>query len=437
MLKSANATGIGSTLKRASQRLKLPAVVRSREKDEQSSPAKAAQQTHSIAIQQRSNRAAASDIHPFQEVMGGGTGWARPEYGAYYASSVSVYSAIKLRAEAISRPPARLFRPNSQGSKTPVEETHPAQQLLNRINHWYTRGDLWRATEIYLNLWGSAFWALDRDEDGRREIWPLRPDRMSILPDRKRHIRGFVYQGQNGPVPYTPEEVIWMRYFNPLEEYAGLSPLAPARLSVDMGNDGLRFNRNFLRNSAQPNFLLLTNDDMTDAEVEDFYNRWEARYQGPGNAHRPAIANFIRDIKTLGLSHKDMDFIGSLRWSLEEVSRAFGVPKPLLSDLERATFANVNAAERIFWRNTIVPELRFLEEQLSRMLMPRLGYPDLTLEFDLTAIEALQEDENRRVQREVQLLDRGVLTINEVRRQRNLPDVAWGDTWSNTPNSEG
>ena len=151
-----------------------------------------------------------------------------------------------------------------------MEETHPAQQLLNRANRWYTRGDLWRATEIYLNLWGSAFWALDRDEEGVREIWPLRPDRMSILPDRKRHIRGFVYQGQSGPVPYTPEEVIWIRYFNPLEEYAGLSPLAPARLAVDMGTDGLRFNRNFLRNSAQPDFVLLTNDDMTDAEVEDF-----------------------------------------------------------------------------------------------------------------------------------------------------------------------
>ena len=151
-----------------------------------------------------------------------------------------------------------------------MEETHPAQQLLNRANRWYTRGDLWRATEIYLNLWGSAFWALDRDEEGVREIWPLRPDRVSILPDRKRHIRGFVYQGHSGPVPYTPEEVIWLRYFNPLEEYAGLSPLAPARLAVDMGTDGLRFNRNFLRNSAQPDFVLLTNDDMTDAEVEDF-----------------------------------------------------------------------------------------------------------------------------------------------------------------------
>ena len=104
---------------------------------------------------------------------------------------------------------------------------------------------------------------------------------------------------------------------------------------------------------------------------------------------------------TLGLTHREMDFIQGLRWSLEEVSRAFGVPKPLLSDLERATFANINAAERIFWRNTMVTEMRFLEEQLTRQLLPKLGYPELQLEFDLTAIEAMQEDENAKVGREV------------------------------------
>ena len=396
-------------------------------------------QEGSGGIVRRGNRATAAGLSPVGELFGAGGGWSNTEFGQYYTGSVSVYAAIKLRADAVSRPPVQVYRQAADtrgtggargtgGTRLPVASDHPAQMLLDRVNPWYTRGDLWQATEIHLNLWGQAFWALERDETGRREIWPLRPDRMTILPDRRSHVRGFVYRGSGGvPVAYTADEVVWLRYFNPLEEYAGLSPLAPARLSVDMGGDGLRFNRNFLRNSAQPDFVLLTDAQLTDSEIEEFYNRWEARYRGPQNARRPAVANFIKDIRTLGLSHRDMDFIRGLRWSLEEVSRAFGVPKPLLSDLERATFANINAAERLFWRNTIVPELNFLEEHLNRMLLPKLGYPELSLEFDLTAIEALQEDENSRVNRQMQLLDRGVLTINEVRRQRNLPDVPWGD----------
>ena len=381
-------------------------------------------------VVQRANRAAAGNRLPGDESAGvgaGGEGWARPEYGRYMATSPSVYSAVRLRSEAVTRPPLRVYRTEPSGRRVLVEPSHPVARLLERVNPWYTRADLWRATEIYLCLWGAAFWAIERGEDGEPELWPLRPDRMAVIPDRRRYVRGFVYRGAVEQVAYTPDEIVWLRYFNPLEEMAGLSPLAPARLSADMGHEGLHFNRHLLRNSARPDFLLLTNQEMNDAELEDFYARWEQRYQGPGNAHRPAVASAVRDVKTLGLSHRDIDFIQGLRWSLEEVSRTYGVPKLLLGDFERATYANVQASERMFWRNTVVPEVKFLEEQLNRSLLPRLGYPQLTVEFDLSVIEALQEDENSRVQRETALLDRGVLTINEVRRERNLPDVPWGD----------
>ena len=382
----------------------------------------------------RANRAAAANRLPADESAGIGTGaegWARPEYGRYMATSPSVYAAVRLRAEAVTRPPLRVYRTESSGRRALVEPSHSVARLLERVNPWYTRADLWRATEIYLSLWGSAFWAIERGEDGEPELWPLRPDRMAVIPDRRRYVRGFVYRGAVEQVAYTPDEVVWLRYFNPLEEMAGLSPLAPARLSADMGHEGLHFNRHLLRNSARPDFLLLTNQEMNDAELEDFYARWEQRYQGPGNAHRPAVASAVRDVKTLGLSHRDIDFIQGLRWSLEEVSRTYGVPKLLLGDFERATYANVQASERMFWRNTVVPEVKFLEEQLNRALLPKLGYPQLAVEFDLSVIEALQEDENSRVQRETALLDRGVLTINEVRRERNLPEVPWGDGHDN------
>ena len=334
--------------------------------------------------------------------------------------------ALRLTAGEMAPPvhsPADPQTGKSDRGWIPVDSSHAVQQLLDRVNRWYGRGELWRATEIYLSLWGSAFWALEHDDRGRWEIWPLRPDRVRVLPDKHRYIKGYVYQGLMGPVAYTPEEMIWIRYFNPLEEYAGLSPLAPLRLSADMGLDALKFNRNFFKNSAQPDLIFTTEEAMTDDEVEDFYQRWEKRYGGPGNAHRPAIASFIKDIKTLGFSQREMEFIQGLRWSLEDVSRVYGVPMPLLSDLQRATFANINTAERLFWRNTMIPEMKFLEEKL----LPILGYPELRIEFDIRAIEALQEDENSLVERNVKLLDPGVLTINEVRRLRNLPDVPWGD----------
>ncbi|MCH8226771.1 MAG: phage portal protein [Chloroflexi bacterium] len=360
--------------------------------------------TPAPGVQQRNNRAAASDVDRFQGLSGPGNGWARTEYGDYYATSVSVYAAVKLRADALSRPPVRVFRHTAEGARLPVERSHPMQELLDRVNPWFSRGDLWRATEIYLNLWGSAFWALERDENGRWEIWPLRPDRVSVLPDASRYVRGFVYQGRNGSVAYTPDEIVWFRYFNPLEEYAGLSPLAPVRLSVDMGMDGLKFNRNFLRNSAQPDFFLLTNETMTDSEVEEFYNRWEARFRGPANSHRPAIASFVRDIKTLGL-RTDMKSspamkaagtpreilrvlpvtvsLGDRHWSTQRRSsgaaffnrastRPLSAPNASMAAWDLASVVNAE-----FWRSH--SSLRWARLALSRALAPAKASSDTWL----------------------------------------------------------
>ena len=365
----------------------------------------------------KANRTSRVDVDRYSETSGVGQDWAKTVYGSYYASSVPVYSAIRVRSEALARPGVTALARDGSSGWIPVSPDHPVQQLIDRVNPWHTRGDLWRATETYLSLWGSAFWALEPDDEGRWEIWPLRPDRMRVLPDRHRYVKGYVYMGVTGPVPYTRDEVVWFRYFNPMDEYAGLSPMAP-----------LRFNRNFFRNSAQPDVIFTTEEGMTDDEVEDFYQRWERRFRGPGNAHRPAIASFIKDIKTLGFTHREMEFVQGLRWSLEDVSRTFGVPMPLLSDYQNATLARTSTQRNvIFWRNTMIPEMKFLEEHINEKLLPMLGHSGVRVEFDLADIEALKEDENDRANREALLLDRGVLTINEVRRSRNLPDVPWGD----------
>ncbi len=294
-----------SLLTRLSQTLKGAALVR---RGRTGSPPATPPDASNVRVE-RANRASAADRRPAEDRMPAqavdpSQGWARPEYGQYMATSPSVYSAVKLRSDAITRPPLLVYRGGSSDSprlRTRVEQSHPVVRLLGRVNPWYTRGDLWRATEIYLCLWGAAFWAIERGPDGEAELWPLRPDRMVVIPDRQRYVRGFVYRGNASPVAYTPDEIVWLRYFNPMEELAGLSPLAPARLSADMGHEGLQFNRNLLRNSARPDFLLLTNQELNDTELEEFYARWESRYQGAANSYRPAVASAVRDVKTLGM----------------------------------------------------------------------------------------------------------------------------------------
>ncbi|MEE8362453.1 MAG: phage portal protein [Dehalococcoidia bacterium] len=363
---------------------------------------------------------------------GTGSAWADHRYAEYYVTSSAVHAAVKVRAEAVGRPSLRVHLVDAAGRREPAGPSHPLQALLDRPNPFWSAGELWRATETYLSLWGSAFWGIERDESGRvAELWPLRPDRMRVLPDTDRYVRGFVFDVGGRRVAYLPEEVVWFRHFNPLDEFSGLSSVAPARAAVDMAAGAMLFNRAFFSNSATPGDLAITTEETpTDDEVEEFYARWESRFTGPGRAHRPILLSRGMDAKRLGLSHRDMEFIEGLKWSVEEVSRAFGVPKAFLSELQDATLANIDTEERFLWRNTMVPEMRLLEDVVNRSLSPLFDVPGerpARVEFDLSVIEALHESETARVERLVRLVEAGVMTVNEVRADRGLPDVDWGD----------
>ena len=128
-----------SILRAAYQRVKTSAPLAAFAAKLTSGRSRLSREGGSGGIQQRSNRAAASDLTWLDGFSGSGTGWARTEYGEYYATSVSVYAAVKLRAEALSRPPLQVYRRDAQGIRLPVEQTHPMQRLFDRVNHWFTR----------------------------------------------------------------------------------------------------------------------------------------------------------------------------------------------------------------------------------------------------------------------------------------------------------
>ena len=357
---------------------------------------------------------------------GTGDAWAKSTYGEYYATSVSVYSAIKLRQEAIARVPLRVHLETADGLEQ-VDPQHPLQQLLDKVNRWWTRGDLWRATETYLSLWGSAYWALVREGTTITEIWPLRPDKMKVLPDEQEYIKGFVYGSGAERRAFAPDEVVWFRYFNPLDEYSGLSPIAPVRLSVDMGVDALKANRFALANDTTPGMIISVNDTPTDEEVLSFYQRWEQRFMGPSKSRRPAILGEGMTASNLGFSPKDMMALESMRWSVEDVARTFNVPMPMLHDLSRATYSNIETARKSFWEDCISLQLRFYEEELTEMLLPLYGDEGLVVRFDTSGVEALQEDEDARAGRREKYVKSGIMTINEVRGEMGMEAVEWGD----------
>ena len=97
------------------------------------------------------------------------------------------------------------------------------------------------------------------------------------------------------------------------------------------------------------------------------------------------------DWKEMGFSPKDMDFIESKNMAAREVALAFGVPPMLLGIPGDNTFANFTEANRSFWRQTVVPLVLRVADNLALWLEPHAG-GTLAIAPDLDQVEALSAD---------------------------------------------
>lgn len=355
------------------------------------------------------------------------------EYGAYIATSNGVYACASLRADLLASLPMRLYK--GQGDKRAEVTTGPVRELMDRVNPHWTRGRLISMTELTLCLWGEAFWFAERGESGRlppRELWWAKPDRVRVVPDPVDYVRGFFYQPVNGgaEVFYRPSEVIWLRYPNPVDEWHGLSPLAAARLSADTASAAMHSNRNLFSHGIQLSGMLLPpkGTTLTPEQCADLEKGLARRFSGAGNAHRWAVFPYEYQVETPTLSPKDAEFLGALKWSLEDICRAYKVPLDLIGG--QRSYENVNAAQKAMWTQCILPEARFIASEVTEQLLPMFpGSGVDSAEFDASDVDVLQEGHGEQWTRAKEQIATGAITVNEWREAEGLAPVAWGNVW--------
>ena len=126
----------------------------------------------------------------------------------------------------------------------------------------------------------------------------------------------------------APDEVIWDRYYNARDRSKGLAPLLLAAMPADMQREMLRFNRTFFRRGAvHSNLAFFLSELATSRQIDEFLERWDQRYAGADNAHRPVVGVGKGSVQNLGMSNADMEFIAGLSLTREMIADALGSPR--------------------------------------------------------------------------------------------------------------
>ena len=125
----------------------------------------------------------------------------------------------------------------------------------------------------------------------------------------------------------------------------------------------------------------------------------------------------------MSLSPKDMEFLEVKHTAAREIALAFGVPPMLLGIPGDNTFANYQEANRVFWRQTVLPLATRVGCAVRQWLAPVFG-ASLRLAIDTDRIEALAADRAALWER---VTAAPFLTINEKRAATGYGPLEGGD----------
>jgi len=347
---------------------------------------------------------------------------------SYGSSHPYVFACVDLRASSLAALPLRLWQ---RTGDEPREITRgPLVDLLQSVNPDTTWRDLAYSTSVDYDLNGNAYWWLNPGAGGgfpAVELWRLRPDRVRIRQNSSGQVDAYLYGSAEKPTVYPPEQVVHFRFPHPFNDVYGLARMLSAALTADTAKRAAENDLDDLKRGMVADAFVKLPGAFDDTEVKAFMERLERRFNTGKHGVYPVTPE--TEIVQLQTQRRDMEFAQMRQYNREEICSVFGVPGPLVGDLTRSTYANMEQAEQQFWGTTMSAHAAALAGTLTEKLLSKFG-SDLYCEFDFSGVEALQEDTLAERQQDLAEVQAGAKTINEFRAkwEPDAPAVPWGDT---------
>lgn len=311
--------------------------------------------------------------------LGGGRG--RDDDLQAMGENGTLYGVISRLADAVSGVEWHMHDPSpggkceecGQNGVVLVTERDPMLELWNNPNpHFY--GALFRETsEQHIDLTGEFYWVVVTALGIPIELWPVRPDRMTPVPDRRDYLIGWVYTGPDGErVPLLREQVIQGRTPDPFDPYRGMGPLGALAPELAGARLAAEWSARFFENNAMPGGLIEFEEAMDDTRYKVFVDRWREAHQGINNAHRVGIIEGGKWVDRK-FTMKDLQMAESKGLTGAAIREAYGFPEfaqGIVKDLNRAT---AEASDDFFAKWLAVPRLRRIRDILNHRLVPLFG----------------------------------------------------------------
>lgn len=290
---------------------------------------------------------------------------------------------------------------------------HPLLDLLDDVNPWTEGFSYRKSLYIDLQLFGRLFTLLTRQgSEPPMELWRLQPQYMDVLPSRTNFIGGFRYKRGVEEKTYTPDEVFWVKLFDPHSPWGGVGWVEAFIKTIDADLSIVDFTEWMFRNGGTPDLVVTTAVEPSEEEKRAYRRDFRTMF---GNL-RDRVANLLwvsgKDTKVESFAHapRDMEYVKGREIARDEVCAAAGVPKSYVTT-DDVNLANAREGSITHMRITVWPLIQTVEEAINQRLLP-LWSDRLILIHD----NPISEDREIRIAERASQLGAGY-SVNELRIQ--------------------
>lgn len=351
-----------------------------------------------------------------------------------YASQPQLRTVVSFLASNVAQLPLKVYIRESDTSRE-RDTTSPVAKLLAKPNSSMTTYELIYALMSDIKLYDTALWVVaeDADSDSGYSIRPIPPVWISgyeggdlFAPDRV-----IVTNPETGQeIPLDMSDVILWHGYDPSDPRYGTSPVKALRQVLREQIEFWTYStQRWERDARIPAYISRGSDveALDDESLERFRDAWQDAYSKRG--HRAGSVPILEDgMKILPSPTMDMNAAQAVQISTLSIQTICGCYhlNPGIVTGEHQTYASAKDNARALYADCLGPDLRMIQERLTRYLVQRLDAdPRTYVEFDLN------EKLNGSFLDQVQTIQSSVgapwITRNEARAMVNRPAIEGGD----------
>ena len=247
----------------------------------------------------------------------------------------------------------------------------------------------------------------------------LDPRTMSVVMDKHGTVIRYIQriQGQE-TVLFLPEDIIhWKDDADPEQPVFGFSRIESILWEAKTDLSAMMSNFTFFENDAKPATIFIMDGSVAEEDLQKMKDKMDDKYSGAGNRNKTSIMAGVKEIKNLGVSQRDMEFIQQRKFSTAKICGSYGVPEFVLGYTEAVNNNNGVELKKDFILDTILPLEKLFAETLNATLLVKMELQDeACFKFNPQVIYEASDVEKRATE----LFKVGMLTLRQSKQMIGL-----------------